>query len=997
MTDDINTTEAIDNSNSPQPSMSYDQQPKNETHNFNGGVFVERFGDEADTSTDDTASAEERVVIVAGEEVPLQGEHLSKPSWCNAENWVEFRRKYRKPDMTYRCEITMNRWIEEGRPFEYTDLPLAETVDHIIPQAKGGRHNYNNLQPASWKENQRKSVKDDPSWLKRGFFDQALNLGSLRASQSDAGYDQIRAHHDIWANRMHELSSKNVILLLAWVVRSGKLFGGVTTAFGINHCIIEEHGSASKRIRRILILTKDETVRSQYAAELGGRLIKGKKTTGKWEDLGITAVPPKVLEATEGHQLKDLRGVSEYDIVVACSPMIWPKKGQEFSGDEFSMVMSAYDLIIVDEPHYATDQAEDLSGKVTCPVIGTTGTPHDAKMRFDPTRYVKLSVWSKQDADAQDGSLKYLPDEEVVEPVLNDAGEPELDVNGEPITVSRMRAAGPEHLIVVDNLNAVVLTSDGENVVSLDAEPLPSHGAQQVPIVEVAINTARKCKQLDNLMRRLPKGFANVSKARHRGDEWTVGYCFYSHALVAVKGVSRVEEIVNQLNQEFESNRALWPLEDGWRAVGAHGGSTGKSGAEGKIQARPLTQDSPWLLSDQKYGGLKVTSKCARILVVDAMAREGVSNSTCNVVGIGMPLGSLLEPGQRLPRALGSCLGLLKKLCPPSFLDTCYFITHASWRQNPEQIEKTLRYIIKMKEYLSNLQQVDAFMGAKPGSDEIERKKKESVVLSPEEKVELISRIAGPVAGSHIRFEEEPEIKEQVKEDVTEWISTQFGSETRKGKKAAKLLEATLESPAVSARILRADVEIPRYSEILIAEAGSRNTTIEDLFDWVDRRYPGEHTLDEIKENQAFRKFITNEFRKDHQVEIRRSEESESINRICARLGHHALDSVLSESTVGKEAASRSKWIGMACAITKNAVKAMLNVPENQKLEDGGPYDRPQAKHLVYAESDRLGWYVRNRLIKKIPDLAYLATFIAGGESAEGADFADGSAVQEAA
>jgi hypothetical protein len=862
-------------------------------------------------------------VVVAGREVRIELPHLNKPSFVSQDNWVAFTDRYQQPDGTYRCELTRQQWLADGREFSDTDLPLAEAVDHITPRSRGGADTADNLQPATNLQNLRKLANDDPSWARPSFFDQSLNHRVLRFSQNLAGYSETRTYDHIWANRRTELSQRDVILLLAWAVRSGKLMGGVVAAFAINHAIIETHGRSSARIRRIAILTHDSATREQYAAELAGyRDAKGKQQPGKWEKLGITERAPRVraLSDTAGADLRNAQLMAQQDIVIMCSQLLWEKNGQFVGGNRAGEVFSQFDLILIDEPHLAGGQAEKIARIATCPVLGTTGTPHDKDLQFNPDRYVLLSMWTKQQSDKHDGSLKYVPDER------------------DPRT-GALEATRRPWLTMLDPDTGDALRAGTESTV--DLEDLSGHNRQLMPVLAVARKVASICREQESE--------TSTGPADHRGDEWRVGIDYKTHGLVAVDGIETAEQVAADLNAYFSQNRARFPAEDGWQAVAHHGGN-------GRAKARPLTEASPWLRSDRVLG-YGVDAKCARMLVVDQQCREGTSNALCGVVGIAKQVNSALEPGQRIPRGMGAVIDFDQRLCPPAHLDQLRIVTHKCWSSNEAVIGKALDYLLNMQDHLHELTRLDLFMDtAVAVKDE-----KTAVTRGPltdQDKTDVVKRVASEVGGNG-EVLHDPEESERVREALDEWIKEQYEGSKKKQEQAEQIVDGIISHPDVMPSIiLRKDAKVPRL-DVLLRENRLEKITLDELVAWVKRRNPGVTVTREMV--QGCIDWFKAEYEKDHRVEATSNQQSDlTVNQLARQIASDALRTLRVDHK-GKAWTDSNRF-----AVT--GIKQLLGAV-GTKLDDKGPYNIPQAHHLIRCNWQTLSAYVRGRLIDALPEL----------------------------
>ena len=898
-----------------------------------------------DTINDSTVMSDEA-------EVQAKGPNVNKPSWCTTADWVQFLKKYAGPDGLLRCEITRQQWLREGRTFDDANLPLAQCVDHIIPKSAGGSSRWDNLQPATEEQNLLKAAKLDPNWKNPNFFDQAIDRSALRASQLIAGYEAGIELSELWTENWAALSSLSVIGLLAWVVRSGKLFGAVVLAFAINHAKIQAHGKACPRIRRVLILAHDTANRDQYAAELGGDQVTGKP--GKWERLGVTERPPTVLVADKGETLLNKSKVASADIILCCSAMLWTEKGQPFAGDNFQNVLSQFDLIVVDEPHIATGQVHFLAQQANCPVIGTTGTPHDKDHYFDPTRYALISVWTKQQADEYDGSLKYLPDD--IDPA---SGE-----------LAAMSAKGP-WFKVLDPRTAQSLQQEA---IDLTSSEVDGHDKQMIPVMQVAHEVVLTCRQLDDVQ--------STELAPHRAEGgWSPSLNYFVHGLITVYGIEVAEAVTAQLNDYFKANRARFPFDQGWTAVAAHGGRNDASKIR-TIKPKPLGEDSPWLRADRALGSTGIDKHCARILVVDQVGREGTSNPCCAVVGFACQVKSKIESGQRGPRALGANIDSKNKLCPPLELDQPCIITHSCWPENVRTIRDALAYILDMEAHLKALMPLESFVSAAGGEGEDSDRRRRRAPLAINERVEVVARIAELVDGDRKLLDESQETKERVQSAMQDWINSEYIDSDRKKAYAEELVEAVIESPSAAAFIVQANASTRVFRDVLLQEGKHHQLTEDELVRYTNLRngfdYPKESIL-QLKE------LFLKQFEDDHRVEVTPQRSGPTVNELCRTIASQAFASIRNAS--GKQpdrqetvpGSSRPgkpdlKAWSFANVQAVSKVKRMLHCEE--PLTDGGRYDIPQCHHLINSHWNELVAGVRAELIKRLPSLKTVASIV---------------------
>jgi transcriptional regulator with XRE-family HTH domain len=636
------------------------------------------------------------------------------PQWLSLQDWAAYLDTWRGPDQFIRCQITRQRWIAEGRAFEEHDLPLATSIDHILAKHHGGTDALENLQPATAEENWLKSTQADAVWgyekPEQDFYDLTPDLQGFRVSQRAAGYDAALSVPDLWL-APRNLYSGN-LLLLPMVVRGGKLLASMLAVpFAINSIIRAKHPLGAPRVKSVLLLTREESLRDQFVAELKTQPVR----------YGIVSSTPRVkcIEKSEWLVTNNQRIRGHWDICVACIQMFFPGGGDStVPMKDLSRLLANYDLICFDEPHWAFGQVRALVKQASWSwTIGTTGTPlvvgketpeplvGDAEMGI-----YRLSTWSADDADDLDGSLKYIPP---VEEIVKDETLPK-DEPGNTEVQCRL-------IHIINDI------SDRESEV--------------LPINHDAYVTGRLngCEQnlhykqrvcgavLADLYRRdsywSGEAVSQELAPHRREQEWEPTLVYPPHALIATDGIASTESLADFINTKLDQLRIQHPgkyrLEDGWRAEAVHGPSTfGRDGTTSDpYKAKPLTippdpkssPDSvhPWLRSYLVHEGAKIDSKCARILVVDQMVREGIGNPLCISVAWACSIDrSIHEVAQRGSRAFGAFTKPpaehgAKRQCPPKELDSPILISHSCWTNNFARMIYGAAYIRSSETYLN--------------------------------------------------------------------------------------------------------------------------------------------------------------------------------------------------------------------------------------------------------------------------------------------------------
>lgn len=162
--------------------------------------------------------------------------------------------------------------------------------------------------------------------------------------------------------------------------------------------------------------------------------------------------------------------------------------------------------------------------------------------------------------------------------------------------------------------------------------------------------------------------------ARHREPETVfkgksvkvqASYVHPIHALLVVDGVEIGQMIKELLNLFLEQRRHDFPLERGYRVILA----VGQGDRRGDYSNMNLGDPKhPWMLAKEnagnpvvikvkkgiKTGEIDLDKTWARICIVDNLAREGINNPLCGVIGFAATCNSQQEAAQRIGRILRS-------------------------------------------------------------------------------------------------------------------------------------------------------------------------------------------------------------------------------------------------------------------------------------------------------------------------------------------------------
>jgi hypothetical protein len=310
---------------------------------------------------------------------------MNKPKWINNNVFAAFIDQYKNESGIIHC-VQCNASEES----------VKMTVDHIVPRIKGGNDFLTNLQPMCLSCNSRKRDRPDTYWNRRFYFDLPIDKANLRASQSDFVMSPVEDYCDFFSQPYSNINGKLFTYIQG--VGAGKSLGMFALPFALNSC----SSPGSTRIDRVLMITKDQTLRNQLARELEDEPV----------DYGIISEPPRVKIIEGGHMMSD--NVDDHDIAVMCPQLLWPKIdiNDDIQKAEWHVfaedMLNRYPLIIFDEMHYAySNIGRMLRTASNSLVFGFTASPIDSAGGLLDDM-VLMSIFSYDDAQINDGSMKFI-------------------------------------------------------------------------------------------------------------------------------------------------------------------------------------------------------------------------------------------------------------------------------------------------------------------------------------------------------------------------------------------------------------------------------------------------------------------------------------------------------------------------------------------------------------------------------------------------------------
>lgn len=805
---------------------------------------------------------------------------MRKPSWMSRDDWSEFNRI----NPAFCC-----------RSCGETDLSLA-TVDHVVPKWQGGTDDLSNLQWLCCYCNSRKGPRDDPFWAQNFYWDREINLSAARTAQRMEAYERVLYYKDWFTRPFSQIS--RILYTLSWIVGSGKTLAIPILAFAVNHVIRRELGEAHPRINKMLILSKEQAIRNQLAEDIKNEIVS----------YGLCGAPPRVLVLTDGATLKSPQVFDQYDIVVSCVHMFYEKNGQPMKGLEETL--SYFQMIAVDEPHYAADQViRIVQSAATSICFGFTGSPIDAT-GIQLESFVQFSIYDYQSACDNDQSLKLLvpPDQEKWSEIYEevDITQAEIHRSGEKSTIKNT---------------------------DMDGYPLNAH-----PAITVAASVVRYVHDCDTFFAGDPLLDLPYRPAMHRPEDVRADLIYPMHAMIALDTIEMGQMVCQWLNDLFNGDRHKYPKSLGYQADVVHSETSDQDGVAKR--GKKLTVDHPWM--DAKRNRGRVTSTSVRFIVVIGMLREGVNNPPCGVVGVACQSQSMINNVQRvIGRQLRAVVEWLKGRLsvPPDMLDTIKIISHSAYKNRPF-IEAAARFVLNMSDSLDGMQTMEDLIRGESDSD-VAAGINPNAFLTRREKIAIVAAVG------------DQRLNGASKIDVDSIVDAFGGDSPAKRERVRSLTTTTANDPQAARRHLNLSTDITEIPRVM-REYPAITPSDEVLVRFIKRHTPNLLKYCVDLDAPAYREIFSEMYRihvaKFHHRDLPVSTKLSVIKSQIAR----AVKEQLEDYYEGPESKVYS--------LCYTAMGKILGIRAGEKLDDVGRYDTPEC-HVILgghdARNDMIGWVTR--------------------------------------
>ena len=577
-------------------------------------------------------------IYLPGIELVKDSDHkkvgIKKPTWMPTGQWREL--------------LALHDGIPQCAYTKKTAHEVKLVVDHIVPRSKDGPNEVSNYQFLCEEENLKKWAKPDKYWAQNFYYDRHHDPNKFRYAQDSLAYRQILAYAQHFQRPWSQIN--RIVHLLAWITGAGKTMAIHAICFALNQILRKDKGLAYPRVDRILVLVKEQSLRDQLQKELAEDVV----------NYQICSIAPRVAVVEKSSQLENDYWLEQHDIVVSCLQQVWERE-KGIPRDKIEPILGKFAVIFLDEPHFAVEQVAELAELATRSLcFGLTSTPINAKGKILES-YVLFSLLGYLDASREQKNLKYLS-----------SSEGAIEQSKLIETVDRVEAReffGGKRTEIEGSPD-----TEGYNI---QLEPAKTVAEK---VVSYVVESDRFCKQVF-------LGEITPQPAPHRNENEVMADLIYPmHAMISVKTKLDAEVLTEHLNNLFRSDPQEYPQHQGFGAEFVYSGGEDEHGKT--VKGYKLHTKHPWLKCwrsknfQMSKSGWKLPDKCARFLIVVDMAREGINNPFCGVVGLGRRNQSIIEVIQRLiGRQIRSYIEQFfdKLRVPPAQLDTIKIWTHDAW------------------------------------------------------------------------------------------------------------------------------------------------------------------------------------------------------------------------------------------------------------------------------------------------------------------------------
>lgn len=786
------------------------------------------------------------------------------------------------------------------------------TVDHIIARHAGGTDDLSNLQFLCRVCNSTKGIRPDNYWSQTFYWDKLpddAGFANLRHPQREF-FNEIVHYRSDWFGRRNISEIARHLYINPWVVGAGKTLAIAVAGWAVNYTIQAHWGKAARRADRMLVIAKDQAIRDQIAESLATDL----------SALGIVKKNPRVGVVEQGWQFGERAWLDSHDAIVVCEQHLWEAKGH--ARKDLAEILAHFPVIAFDEPHYAPEQIVrivDAASSSLC--FGFTGTPVDKCAELLP-RMVALTIYDYQEACEIDRSLKYL------------------DADQRNFRGMFVNELGIHDADILENGNFTITEDTQKDGYSKNIEP-----AKAVVKEVIAEMMARDEIKVEY-----------EQPALHRREPDVEASMLYPvHAIVYFDNIATAESLATHLNKWFDDNRDQYPEHKGWRIEVVHAGS--KGGPAKPLARKTGAPPHPWMR--YKHKG-QMDRQCARILFVVDMAREGVNNPYCGVVGVACKSTSVLDSVQgwlgRQLRAVYAQEGLTFRV-PPAPLDTVRVVTHSAFGV-AGAIREGIDFICNMRSKLAELPTIEGLEKEEPKPLEVIER---GLDLPAFEKVKIACYLgARDVEGVPV--------------DLAELLERFAPAGGRKAERVQQWVETVRQDPerALAEARLAADL---RPIPIVVRERIKRDPSDRDLERFVKihqqqlvRRLPVTNS-----DRELFVALYDMHARQFHSSPLALTETDGKGNLIrINKLVRSLVGSAVLETLGGHFIGDKS----LVWKFSTGAAARKLGVPGDKQLKDKSDWDTPQA-HAIIKRADvrsELVGYVIRRLAEQgyVPNLALL-------------------------